>query len=95
VFELQRFSLADMTRCGIALRRLGADADSMEEVANRIVQMLHRELMVSGSDTNADARACALVRTFVTLPYAELEPDLQAFARRVVPDEVHETAVNS
>jgi hypothetical protein len=86
VFELQRFSLADMTRCGIALRRLGADADSMEEVANRIVQMLHRELTISEAGARADTRACALVRTFVTLPYAELEPDLQVFARRVVPD---------
>jgi len=82
MFDLERFSLADMTRCGIALRRLGADAGSMEGAAARVAQMLYRELAMA----EAAAPACALVRTFVTLPYAELEPDLQSFAKRVVPD---------
>ena len=82
MFDLERFSLADMTRCGIELRRLGINADSMEEVADRIVRMLYRELTIAGSTEPA----CALVRTFVTLPYADLPPELQSFAKRLVPD---------
>lgn len=70
-----------MTRCGIELRRLGANAASMEEVAERVVQALYRDLVIRPGEE----RACALVRTFVTIPYADLGPEQQAFARRVLP----------
>ena len=69
-----------MTRCGVELRRLGADATSMEEVAGRIVSALHRDLVVDAQP------ACALVRTFITIPFAELQPEQQEFARRIHPD---------
>jgi hypothetical protein len=82
MYDLSRFSLSDMTRCGIELRRLGAGASSLEEVAGRAVGHLYHQLGSSGGGTNA----CALVRTFITLPYERLEPRQQLFAARVLPD---------
>jgi hypothetical protein len=82
MFDLADFTLSDMTKCGIELRKLGAGASSMEEVAQRIVRYLHEKLRASGSD----ATACALVRFFVTAPYSELDADLQAFARGMLGD---------
>jgi hypothetical protein len=82
VYDLTNFSLSDMTRCGIALRKLGSNASSMEEVARRVVEMLYRDLVMPGSSDGA----AALVRTFVTLPYSDLQPDQQEFARHVLPE---------
>lgn len=78
-FDLSRFSLADMTRCGAVLRRMGSGAGSMEEVAQRTVRYLHAQLR----DGGGEAPACGLVRLFVTMPFAQLQPDQQEFARTV------------
>jgi hypothetical protein len=80
MYDLSHFSLSDMTRCGSELRKLGAGASSMEEVAGRTVRLLHERLRTPG----LDAPACALVRLFVTLPFAELTPDLRDFAQRLL-----------
>jgi hypothetical protein len=79
-YDLSRFSLGDMTRCGIELRRVGTDAASMEEVADRIVRYLYERL----SDPSGQGKACALARVFVTLPFGALEPEQQAFAQSVL-----------
>ncbi len=65
-----------MTRCGTQLRKLGAGAASMEETADRVVRALHESLR----SPDGASPACALVRLFVTMPYAELEPDLREAA---------------
>jgi signal transduction histidine kinase len=70
-YDITRFSLADMTRCGVDLRRMGAGASSMEGVAADTVRYLHARL----KDPSLAAPACALVRTFVTLPFSALQPD--------------------
>ena len=70
-----------MTRFGIQLRRLGAGATSMEEVAGKVVRAIHEQLVIAPGNE----RACALVRTFVTLPYTQLQPDQQAFATSLMP----------
>lgn len=75
VYDLAHFTLSDMTRCGRELRKLGATASSMEEVANRIVRFLHSSFRTSATDEPA----CALVRLFTTLPFASLEPAQQDF----------------
>lgn len=80
-YDLSGFSLSDMTRFGVELRKQSTDAATMEEVADRVVRLLHEKLRSPNGE-----RACALVRTFVTLPYSELQPDQQAFARQVLPD---------
>lgn len=80
MYDLSRMTLKDMTRCGAALRRLDSGAGSMEEVAIRIVRLFHEEL-----GTGADGeRACLLARFYKTHPYGELDPELQAFAAKVM-----------
>lgn len=82
MYDLARFSLSDMTRCGIDLRKMGAGASSMEEAAGRVVRLLHEQL-----GDGQGGRACALVRLFVTLPYAELDAEQQGFVRDVLGGE--------
>lgn len=76
IYDLLRFTMADMTRCGAELRRLGNNADSMETVANRIVSHLHERIV----DPKTNEPCAALVRLFKTHSYDELPPDLQDFA---------------
>jgi hypothetical protein len=80
VHDLARFTLGDMTRCGVELRKIGLEASSMEEVADRTVRYLYQRLR----DSSLEAPACALVRLFVTMPYDELESAQQEFARSVL-----------
>ena len=86
-YDLCGFSLGDMTRCGIDLRRLGQGAETMEQVADRTVRYLYDRFRIPASNT--DERACALVRMFVTMPFIELTPDQQAFARGVLGEASH------
>ena len=52
----------------------------MEEVAGRVVCWLHEQLSLPDDE----GRACPLVRMFVTMPYASLEPEQQEFARTLI-----------
>jgi hypothetical protein len=79
MYHLANFSLSDMTRCGVELRKLGVGASSMEEASNRIVRRLYDALQAADGEP-----ACALVRMFVTLPYADLEPGQKAFAQSLL-----------
>ncbi|TFH21386.1 MAG: hypothetical protein E4H03_10755 [Myxococcales bacterium] len=80
MYDLSRFSLTDMTRCGSSLRKLGLGATSMEEAADRVVRHLHDNFIAG--DTGR--RSCVLVRFFKTHRYDSLDPELQAFADRVL-----------
>ncbi len=75
-YGLSDFSLADMTRCGAALRRMGEDASSMEQVANKLVRFLYDNIV----DEETGERCLSLVRLFKTHPYEGLDPDLKQFA---------------
>jgi two-component system NtrC family sensor kinase len=77
-YDLEQFSLKDMTECGVALRKIGADAACMEEVAQRSVNFLFDALAAS----NTQGKACALARFWGTMPFAKMPPDLQAAARQ-------------
>jgi hypothetical protein len=76
VFDLERFTFTEMTQLAAELRRLGAGAESMEEVANRIVRCLYNHFI--SKQTNQ--KACVLVRLFKTHPFGELDEDLRHFA---------------
>lgn len=75
-YGLSDFSLADMTRCGASLRKMGQDASSMEEVANRLVRFLYDNIV----EEKTGERCLSLVRLFKTHPFEDLDPDLKLFA---------------
>jgi hypothetical protein len=81
MYDLSRFTLADMTRCGADLRRLGASSSNMEEVAGKIARHFHEQL----GDPTTGRRACVLARFYKTHAFGELTPDLQNFGRRLMP----------
>jgi hypothetical protein len=83
MFDLTQFTLADMTECGAALRKLGDGGHVLEDVAGRLVHYLYDNL----GDPRTGERACALVRFFKTHPYDDLDAELRAFARRLLEDE--------
>jgi hypothetical protein len=83
VFDLANFTLQDLTELGSLLRRVGDGARSMEEAAERVVGVLHDQLV----DAETGARSCALVRFFKTHAYGELEGELRDFAREMLQDE--------
>ncbi|MBP1928974.1 hypothetical protein J2741_001521 [Methanolinea mesophila] len=78
--NIEDFTLKDMVEFSAALRTMGTGADSMEEVAHGIVNYLHDNLV----DQTTGERNCVLVRFFKTVPYGELDADLQEFARGVL-----------
>ena len=80
MYDITRFSLADMTRCGAALRRMGEGSTSMEEVAGKIVRYLYQEM----TDLETGDKSFGLVRLFKTHDYGDLEPELQRFAAEVL-----------
>ena len=80
--SLQRFSLGDMLRCGVEIRRAAADAGSMEASASAVVEFLHGVLR----DPESGRPSCVLLRCFVTLPYGSLPAELQAAARDAAGD---------
>jgi two-component system NtrC family sensor kinase len=72
-YDLEQFTLKEMTECGMQLRKIGGGAASMEDVAQRTVSFLF-ETLAAGRD---EAQACVLARCFVTAPTSCLPVDLQ------------------
>ena len=79
-YDLASSSLSSMTQLGVALRRIGAGASSVEEVAQRVVRLLYGELV----DTATGAKACVLARFYFTTKYSILDEDLRAFGSRLM-----------
>ena len=79
MYNLSDFAFSDMVDCGAWLRRVAGAAGSMDEAAELVVSYLYRSLRDDGGEP-----ACELVRCFVTLPFAELAPELQQFGRTVL-----------
>jgi two-component system NtrC family sensor kinase len=80
MFDLSRFSLSDMTRCGMELRRLGARASGMEEVGERVVRYFYEHLR----SPDLGQPACVLVRVFVTQQFSELDVGQRSFVESVL-----------
>jgi hypothetical protein len=74
--DLTRFTLADMVRCGEALRLLATEATSMEKAAQEVTRYLYQNLR----ERNSDNLSCVLVRFFRTFIYARLAQDLREAA---------------
>ncbi len=74
--DLQGFSLTDMLRCGLDVRRITKGAPSMEDAARVVVQYLYDRSL----DPRTGERTLALVRCYKTHAFRDLEPGLQRFA---------------
>jgi hypothetical protein len=81
VHDLSNFTLADMARCGAALRKAGDGARSFEEAAGRVVRHLHDQLRAADG-----GRACVLVRFFKTHGFGDLPEPLRAAASRLLAE---------
>ncbi len=84
MYDLQKFTLRDMSECGLALRHLGKNAGSMEEASNKIIQYLYHNLV----DRESRENLCVLVRFFKTQSYGELTPDLQEYVRSRLDNQI-------
>ncbi len=80
MYSLASFSISDMTECASELRKLGAGASSVEDVAQGIASYLYQQL---GNDQTG-RRDCVLVRCFLTRADRELDPQSQDCARRAL-----------
>lgn len=78
--DLNKFGLREMTICQSVLRQSGSNAESMEEVANNVVQYLYDNLI----DGKTGVKACSLIRFFKTHEYETLEEDLKGFAENIL-----------
>lgn len=76
LYDSSRFALADMVRCGKALRELAADSTSIEEAAQKITRHLYENF----GDETSNNRSCVLVRFFKTHAYAQLPAQLRESA---------------
>lgn len=80
MYNPANFTLSDMTECGATLRKLGAGADSMEEVADRIVRYFYSQFL----DPQTSASAFTLVRFFKTHSLGDLPMDLRVYAQSLL-----------
>ena len=80
MYDLTKFTQAEATECGNALRGMGGGAGNMETAANKIVQHLYTNLV----DPQTRDKACALVRFVKTHPYGQLSSGLQEFASGIL-----------
>src|SRR5512145_1674701 len=76
MYNLEHFSLGELFSVSTAIRSMGEQAHSMEEVARRIVRYFYSNFI----SQQTGERAFALVRFYKTHPYDDLPPALQNFA---------------
>lgn len=72
---LHQFSLQDMIACGARIRGLSQSSDTLDAFAKEVIQFLFQRIV----DPDGQP-AFGLVRLFRTIPYAELDSELQQVA---------------
>ncbi len=77
MYDLTKFTLRDMSECGLALRQITEKADCMEVASDLIIKHFYEHLI----DKNTGEKSCILVRFFKTHAYEKLTPELQEYAR--------------
>ena len=77
MYKLGSFGLVDKLAIATAVRRIAADATSARDAAERVVRLVFESL--AGDD--GVTPACALVRLYLTAPYASLDAEERQFAR--------------
>jgi hypothetical protein len=79
-YDILDFNIREMTECGRNIRTIGEGAQSMEEVAGRIVGYFYDTII----DGRTGERACSLVRFFKTHVYEQLDEELKSFAVKML-----------
>ncbi|NUM56104.1 MAG: hypothetical protein HUU46_20885 [Candidatus Hydrogenedentes bacterium] len=77
--ELDKLTLSDMIRVGSELRKIPASLNCMESAAEHVVDYFYENFR----NGTTGSRNCVLVRFYLTVPFGELEPDLQLFASTI------------
>lgn len=80
MYDLTKFALQDMTNCGDALQQFESKAKNIEELTNLMVRYLYDHLI----DKQTGEKSCALVRFFMTYPYASLDSELRQLADKAL-----------
>ena len=78
--DLTKFTLRDMSECGLALRQIADKANCMEDASNLIIKYFYDNFI----DKNTGEKNCILVRFFKTHPYGKLTPELQEYVRDIL-----------
>jgi anti-anti-sigma regulatory factor len=81
-YDLSRFSSADAVNLSLQLRRLGATAANLTDVASNVVRYLFEQFR----DDSTGARCCALVRVYSLTSYGVLDAVRQRFAAKLCDD---------
>ena len=78
--DLTKFTLRDMSECGLALRQIAEKCYCMEDASNLIIKYFYEHFI--NKDTGE--KSCILVRFFKTHAYKKLTPELQEYARDIL-----------
>ncbi len=80
MYDLTKFTLRDMSECGLALRQIAEKADCMEDASNLIIKYFYEHFI--NKDTGE--KSCILVRFFKTHAYGKLTPELQEYVQDIL-----------
>lgn len=89
-YDLEHFDISEMLRCGRGIREIVQGQTSLAPAADAIVRHFYDGFVGIGDG----ARQCLLVRFYKTHAYESLTPELQRFARGLLPDAPSASAVN-
>lgn len=78
MYDLTKFTLEDMTRCGDALQAFGLKAKNLEELANLMVHYFYDNL----TERQTGERSCVLVRFFYDVPSLKARPGITPIGKR-------------
>jgi hypothetical protein len=81
-WDLRTFDLREMLACGLALRKAARGGRSMEQTAQRAARFF-RDGFRDEAAADGD-RQCVLARVYRTMRYDRLDPELRAFADRLM-----------
>jgi signal transduction histidine kinase len=82
-YQLRHLALSDVVRSGSAIRQMAQGADTMEEVASRMVRYFYESYV----DPETGDNEIALVRFFKTQSYGSLNQHLRDAAATIAPVE--------
>ncbi|MEM1171841.1 MAG: ATP-binding protein [Cyanobacteria bacterium P01_H01_bin.35] len=80
MYDLTEFNVRDLSECGLMLRRLGKNAQSMEAASNVIIKYLYENLV----NLQTQEKSCVLIRLFKTHSYGKLTPELQKYVQNIL-----------